>query len=168
MISKHICGFVEEADALSGIGTRIATSSQEKIIPSICEFVKIMAASFHVPVFSCIEINALSAWADAIAGPNCKTQKWGGYSKKIFLAFKSRQVRKSNAPVSIELCSYAFSKDLWEAVQKEPVPPLTKILGEGKPVNAKSPYYIWEYLGETVPVEEKIDEIVKAILAVVR
>lgn len=119
-------------------------------------------------VFACVKIKALSAWADEIAGADCKTQKWGGYYNKIFLAFKTRQVRKDYARASIELISYAFSKELWEAVLEELVPPLEKILGKGKPMGKRSHYYIWEYADDAVPVEEKFDEIVRAILAVVQ
>ena len=119
-------------------------------------------------VYACVKIKALSTWADEIAGADCKTQKWGGYYNKLFLAFKSRQVRKDYAPASIQLCSYAFSKELWEAVLEQLIPPLEKILGKGKPVGKRSHYYIWEYADDAVPVEEKLDEIVRAILTVVQ
>ena len=119
-------------------------------------------------VYACVTIKALTAWADSIAGVECKVQQWGGYRNKIFLAFKTRQVRKDYAPAGIQLCSYALSEELWEAVVEELVPPLERILGKGKPVGKRYHYYIWECPEDAVPVEEKFDEIVKAILAVVQ
>lgn len=119
-------------------------------------------------VYTCVKIKALDAWADAIAGADCKVQKWGGHYNKLFLAFKSRQVRKDYARASIQLISYACSKELWQEVLDKLVPELEKVLGKGKPMGDRNHYYIWEYADDAVPVDEKLDEIVKAILKIVQ
>lgn len=109
-------------------------------------------------------VKRLSAWADTISGQACTRHKWAGNIETLLFNIKSEFTSNKDVKPGFQICPYAKSEALIDAVERELVPIADGIFHfKGEKKKGIWPYFHWDFPTGSVPINQILTVIEKLV-----